>query len=59
MNDIENGVKELYRIFKENCYLQNPEFADMVVREVGIESQSKNLELVCKSIVDVLRSQKE
>lgn len=59
MNDIENGVKELYKIFKENCYLQNHEFADMVVREVGIESKNKNLELICQSIVDTLREQKK
>lgn len=59
MNDIEKGVKELYKIFKDNCYLHDQEFADMVVREVGIKSENKNLVLICESIVDLLKSQKE
>lgn len=59
MNDIEDGVKELYRILKDNCYLHDEEFADMVVKEIGIKSNNKNLVLVCESIVDMLKTQKE
>jgi len=59
MNDIENGVKELYKILKDNCYLHDQEFADMVVKEVEIKSKNKNLVLICESIVDMLKTQKE
>lgn len=59
MNDIENGVKELYRIFKDNSYLHDQEFTDMVIEEVGIKSKNKNLVLICESIADLVKSQEE
>jgi hypothetical protein len=59
MSDIENGVKELYRIFKDNSYLHDQEFTDMVIEQVGIKSQNKNLVLICESIIDLLKLPKE
>lgn len=58
-NDIEDGVGELYRIFKESCYVYNQEFTDMVVREVSIQSDNEKLVKICESIVDKIKSEKE
>jgi hypothetical protein len=58
-NDIERGVKEIYRLFKEDCYIYNQEFTDMVVREVELKSGNKKLAQICKSIVDTIKSEKE
>ncbi len=56
-NDIENGVRELYRLFKENCYIYNQEFTDMVVREVELKSENKKLVQICESIVGIIKSE--
>jgi hypothetical protein len=56
MNDIERGVKELYKILKDNCYLHDQEFTDMLVEEIGVTSKNKNMVIICESIVDMLKT---
>ncbi|QNU66757.1 hypothetical protein EHE19_018275 [Ruminiclostridium herbifermentans] len=58
-NDIERGVKEIYRLFREDCNIYNQEFTDMVVREVELRSGNKKLAKICESIVDTIKSEKE
>lgn len=58
-NDIGNGVRELYRIFKESCYVYNQEFTDIVIKEVNIKSENKNLAQICESIIDIIKSEKK
>lgn len=58
-SDIECGLRELYRVFKEDCYIYNQEFTDMVVREVELKSENKKLAQICESIVDIIKSEKE
>ncbi len=57
-SDIECGLRELYRVFKEDCYIYNEEFFDMVVREVELKSENKKLGQICKSIVDIIKAEK-
>ena len=58
-SEVECGVREIYRLFKEDCNIYNKEFTDMVVREVELKSGSKKLAQICESIVDAIKSEKE
>ena len=58
-NDIGNGVRELYRIFKESCYVYNQEFTDIVIKEVHIKSGNNSLVQICESIIDIIKSEKK
>ena len=58
-SDIECGVREIYRLFKEDCYIYNKEFTDMVVREIELRSGNKKLAQICESIVDAIKSERE
>ncbi len=58
-SDIKCGVRELYRLFKEDCYIYNQEFTDMVVREVELKSENKKLAQICESIVNIIKSEKD
>lgn len=56
-NDIKNGVSELYKLFKETCYVYNQNFTDMVVTEVELQSKNKQLAKICEGIVSIIKSE--
>ena len=58
MNEIENGVKELYGILRVKCYLRNQEFTDLLVKDIELKSDNKNLVLLCESILEILKLEK-